>query len=343
MTDLLSVARLAGVSRATAARAFSDPEKVRPATREKIFSASEQLGFRPNYVARQLRTQSTCIIGVMLPTLSNPLFSEQLQAMENVARAAGYSLMVATTDYDPERELAVLENMLRQRVDGLVLTVANARQSASLALLEHESLPVVLVHNPAASAHFVTVSVDNQRAMYQATQHLLALGHTRIGMIAGPVQQSDRAHLRYQGYRQAMIDAQHPPLSLIEMTHHTRVEAEPLRRCLGAETELTALLCSNDLLALSAIGALTRLGYRVPEDISVVGFDGIELGEMVYPSLCSVVQPTYELGRVATESLLRLIGGEKLASRTLDFILRPGESIARAQLRCSIYSTRETL
>ncbi|WP_265553228.1 LacI family DNA-binding transcriptional regulator [Serratia grimesii] len=331
MTDLLSVARLAGVSRATAARAFSEPEKVRKATRDKVFSASQQLGFRPNYVARQLRTQSTCIIGVMVPTLSNPLFSEQLQAMENVARAAGYSLMVATSNYDPERELAVLEHMLRLRVDGLALTVADARQSASLALLEQEALPVVLVHNPVASAHFVTVSVDNQRAMYQATQHLLMLGHTRIGMLAGPVQQSDRAQLRYQGYRQAMIDARCPPLPLIEMPHHTRVEEAPLRRHFGTDGELTALLCSNDLLALSAIGALTRLGYRVPEDISVVGFDGIELGEMVSPSLYSVVQPTYQLGQVATESLLRLIGGEKVTSRTLDFILRPGESTARAQ------------
>ncbi|MDY0768504.1 MULTISPECIES: LacI family DNA-binding transcriptional regulator [Serratia] len=331
MTDLLSVARLAGVSRATAARAFSEPEKVRQTTRERVFSASQQLGFRPNYVARQLRTQSTCIIGVMVPTLSNPLFSEQLQEMETVARAAGYSLMIATTDYDPERELAVLENMLRQRVDGLVLTVADARQSASLTLLEKEPLPVVLVHNPVASAHFVTVSVDNQQAMYQATQHLLTLGHTRIGMLSGPVQQSDRAQLRYQGYRQAMIDSRHLPLPLIEMPHHTRVEAAPLRRYFDTDGELTALICSNDLLALSAIGALSRLGYHVPEDISVVGFDGIALGEMVSPSLCSVVQPTYELGHVATQSLLRLISGEKVASRVLDFILRPGESIARVQ------------
>ncbi|MCV3773674.1 LacI family DNA-binding transcriptional regulator [Enterobacter sp. RD4-1-1] len=331
MTDLLSVARLAGVSRATAARAFSEPEKVRPATREKIFFASQQLGFRPNYVARQLRTQSTCMIGVMVPTLSNPLFSEQLQGMENVARAAGYSLVIATTDYDSERELAVLENMLRQRVDGLVLTVANALNSPCLALLKRESLPVVLVHNPSAPAHFITVSVDNHRAMYQATHHLLALGHTRIGMLAGPMRQSDRALLRYQGYRQAMIDSNHLPLPLIEMPHHTQVEAEPLRHYFDTDGELTALLCSNDLLALSAIGALTRLGYHVPDDISVVGFDGIALGEMVSPSLCSVVQPTHELGLVAIQSLLKLIGGDNVASRELDFIMRPGESIAQAQ------------
>lgn len=341
MTDLLSVARLAGVSRATAARTFSAPEKVREATRNKVYAASKTLGFRPNYVARQLRTQSTRIIGVMLPTLSNPVFSEQLQAMENIARTGGYSLMVATTHYDPARESAVLENLLRQRVDGLVLTVANAQASQCLEKLEQEALPVVLVHNPAAGRRFVTVSVDNQQAMHQATRHLLTLGHTRIGMAAGPVQQSDRAQLRYQGYCQAMTDAGLAPLPLIEMAHHTRVDIDTLRPWLGAPQGLTALLCSNDLLALSAIGNLQRLGYRIPEQLSVVGFDGIALGEMVYPALCSVVQPQRELGTVAMESMLGLLAGEDVCSQTLDIALRHGESTAAAQIFCCT-TTRET-
>ncbi|PKH25249.1 GntR family transcriptional regulator [Enterobacterales bacterium CwR94] len=332
MTDILSVARLAGVSRATAARAFSDPEKVRASTREKIYAASEQLGFRPNYVARQLRTQSTRIIGVMLPTLSNPVFSEQLQAMENVARAAGYALMVATTDYDPERETAVLENLLRQRVDGVALTVADAEHSPCLQLLAQEALPAVLVHNPSASAHFITVSVDNQKAMYKATRHLQKLGHRRIGMVAGPFQQSDRAQLRYQGYCQAMQKAKLDALPLIEMAHHTRVDSERLQPWLQGDAALTALVCSNDLLALSAIGTLQRLGYKVPKHISVIGFDGIALGEMVSPALCTIVQPQRELGIAAMESLMGLIAGIDITSRRLDFSLRKGESVARPPL-----------
>ncbi|TKI05505.1 substrate-binding domain-containing protein [Martelella alba] len=332
MTDLLSVARLAGVSRATAARTFSDPDKVREATRQKVYAASKTLGFRPNYVARQLRTQSTRILGVMIPTLANPVFSEQLQGMENTARLHGYSLMVATTDYDPARESVVLEQMLRHRVDGLVLTVADARHSQCLTLLERESLPVVLVHNPAADCRFATVSVDNQRAMYQATRHLLSLGHIRIGMAAGPVRQSDRARLRYLGYRQAMEEQNVVPLPLIEMAHHTRVEVDMLRPWLSGAQALTALLCSNDMLALSAIGSLQRIGYRIPEQLSIVGFDGISLGEMVYPSLCSVVQPRRMLGEAAIENLMALLAGGNAASRILDFTLRHGESIAAAPL-----------
>lgn len=332
MTDLLSVARLAGVSRATAARAFAEPEKVRESTREKVYAASNTLGFRPNYVARQLRTQSTRIIGVMLPTLSNPVFSEQLQAMENLARQHGYSLMVATTDYHPDRESVVLENMLRQRVDGLILTVANAQHSPCLDLLSREALPVVLAHNPDAPSPFVTVSVDNQRAMYQATRHLLDLGHQRIGMIAGPVQQSDRASLRYQGYWQAMSEAGLSPLPLIEMPHHTRADIDVLRPWIAAPSSLTALLCSNDLLAISAIGILQRSGFNVPQQLSVVGFDGIQLGEMLCPSLCTIEQPQQALGEAALTGLLALISGEATPCRTLDFTLRHGESVARAQI-----------
>ncbi len=328
MSDLVSVARMAGVSRATAARAFAEPEKVRPATREKVYAASEVLGFRPNYVARQLRTQSTRMIGVMLPTLSNPVFSEQLQGMERVAREQGYALLVSTTDYDAERESAVLENLLRQRVEGVVITVADAQNSACLRLLAQEPLPVVLAHNPAAG-DFVTVSVDNQAAMYQATRHLLQLGHRQIAMIAGPVQQSDRAQLRYLGYCQAMQEAALTPLPLAEMAHHTEAEPHCLQSWLTAVPDVTALLCSNDLLALSVIGTLQRLGYRVPQQISVVGFDGIALGERVYPALCSVVQPQRELGEVAMECLTGLLAGVDITSRTLNFTLRVGESVAR--------------
>ncbi|WP_034944045.1 LacI family DNA-binding transcriptional regulator [Erwinia oleae] len=331
MTDLLTVARLAGVSRTTAARAFSEPEKVREATRDKVYAASETLGFRPNYVARQLRTRSTRIIGVMLPTLRNPVFCEQLQAMENSARERGYSLMIATTDYDADRESRVLENMLRQRVDGMILTVANACESACLRLLAQESLPAVLVHNPAASPEFITISVDNRQAICQATRHLLALGHRRIAMIAGPVRQSDRAALRYQGYCDAMTAAGLPAQPLIEMAHHTRVDVALLRPWLASGSALTALICTNDLLALSAIGGLQRLGWRVPTDISVIGFDGIALGEMVHPSLCSVVQPQRELGAAAMESMMNLLANVSVSSQTLDFTLRQGESIAPAR------------
>ena len=222
--------------------------------------------------------------------------------------------------------------MPREGGDGLSRPGAKAQHCPCWDLLSREALAVGLAHNPDAPSRFVTVSVENQRAVYQASRHLLALGHQRIGMIAGPVQQSDRASLRYQGYCQAMEEAGHSPLPLIEMPHHTRADIDVLLPWIAAPSSLTALLCSNDLLAISTIGNLQRRGFNVPQQVSVVGFDGIQLGEMLCPSLCTIEQPQQALGEAALTSLLALISGEASPCRTLDFTLRHGESVARAQI-----------
>jgi len=328
MSNLNTVARLAGVSRATAARAFSSPEMVQPATREKIYAAAQQSGFRINLVARQLRTSTTHLIGVMVPTLDNPVFNEQLSAMEQVARQAGYSLLVATTGYDPKREQQTLEQMLSRQVDGLVMTVASSGEQLSESGTGWPPLPVVLVHNESAAGEVVCLSIDNCRAMAEATRYLQQQGHTRIAMVAGPLQQSDRAARRYQGYWQAMTEAGLVPVPLIEMPEHTRSDAGYLQELLDSPQPLTAVLCSNDLLAISLIGQLQRRGIHVPRDLSVVGFDGIALGQMVTPSLCSVVQPREALGAGAVSTLLQLIQGQQAVSRQLDFEIRQGESVA---------------
>ncbi|WP_037383879.1 LacI family DNA-binding transcriptional regulator [Serratia sp. DD3] len=328
MSDLISVAKLAGVSRATAARAFSNPTLLRQATLQKVMAASKQLGFRPNRIAQQLRTKSTKIIGVALPTLSNPVFAEQLQAMETVAKQHGYSLLVATTDYQPAQEADVIENMLRQQVDGLVLTVADADNNTVLDALQWEDIPTVLVHNQPQRLKIPTICVNNYRAMYDATCHIQQLGHRHIGMIAGPMWQSDRARLRYAGYCHAMNLKGLAALPVIEMPKHTQSCFTTLQPYLLGENALTALLCSNDLLALSTIGSLLRAGYQVPQQISVIGFDGIDLGQHLYPSLCSVVQPGDKLGRQAVESLLALLNGQPLLPGTVTHHFRVGESTA---------------
>ncbi|PSJ46469.1 GntR family transcriptional regulator [Zobellella endophytica] len=327
MTDLATVAKQAGVSRATAARAFSQPDLVRPETSQKVFAAARKLGFRPNHLGRQLRTQATHIIGVLIPSLDNPVFAEQLQAMEVAARERGYALLIATTDYDPEREADIVEELLRQRVDGLIMTVADAHENALLRQLDAENIPYLLVYNQLDTLDAPCVCVDNRQAMFDATRHLQQLGHRHIGMVAGPMLQSDRAKLRYQGYCQAMLAQRHVALPIIEMPQHTRSSFEVLAPWLDNDTPLTALLCSNDLLAISVIGDLQRAGLRVPDQVSVIGFDGIALGEQLCPSLCSVVQPRQAIGRAAVEGLLALMGGEQARLEKLPHQLRLGESV----------------
>ncbi|WP_312837117.1 LacI family DNA-binding transcriptional regulator [Pantoea sp.] len=327
MTDLLSVAKLAGVSRATAARAFSDPHLLKASTRQRVLEASEQLGFRPNHIARQLRTQTSRTFGVLLPSLLNPVFARQLQAMERQARHAGYGLLIATSDYQPQREAAIVEHMLRQRVAGLVLTVADADNSRVLATLADEQMPFVLTHNVPQQHDYPAVCVDNRQAVADATAHLHALGHRHSGMVAGPMLQSDRARLRYQGYCDAMRQADLAPRPVIEMPSHTHSDFHLLRPLLDAAEPLTAVICTNDLLAISLMGAALRAGVQVPGALSIMGFDGTDLGEQLAPSLASVAQPSDLLGACAIDLLLQQAtrGTHVLAHR-----LREGESIAPA-------------
>lgn len=327
MADLLSVAKLAGVSRATAARAFSSPDLVRPATREKVFSAAQQLAFRPNKVAQQLRSQATHMIGVMVPSLDNPVFAEQLQAMEVAARASGYSLIVTTSEYSASREGDIVEEMLRQRVDGLVLTVADANKSNVLEKLRLETTPCLLVYNPPGKSGFPSIGVDNRAASADATRHLITLGHERIGMVAGPLLQSDRAQQRYEGYCHAMREAGFTPRPLVEMARHTQADLASLAPALQGPDALTAVICTNDLLAISLMGELQRAGFSVPDDLSVMGFDGIALGKHLYPSLCTIEQPHANIGRTAVHTLLAMIRGESNAPAPLPHALRKGESV----------------
>lgn len=327
MTDLKEVAQRAGVSRATAARAFASPDMLRAKTREQVLAAARELGFRPNRLGRQMRLQTTQLLGVVVPNLLNPVFAEQFQAMEQAARARGYNLLLATTDYDAERESEVVEDLLRQRVDGLVLTVTDAQSNRVLQALAQEATPFVLAYHQPGNRDYSAVSVDNRAGMALATRHLLAAGHRRIGMVAGAASQSDRARLRYAGYQEAMHAAGLQALPLIEMPAHTQADFAAIESWLQGPMAPSALLCSNDLLAISLINELRRNGWSVPQQLSVMGFDGIALGTQMHPTLCSVVQPIAELARTLIDQLLAQIAGAPSISYCLPCHIRPGESI----------------
>ena len=326
MSDLKDVARVAGVSRATAARCFASPGVVRPTTRDQVFAAARELGFRPNLLGRQLRLQTTQLIGVVVPSLLNPVFAEQFQAMERAARLRGYNLLLATTDYSAERESAVVEELLRQRVDGLVLTVTDAHSNRVLQSLSTEDTPFVLAYHQPGSTEYSAVSVDNRAGMALATRYLLDAGHRRIGMVAGPTLQSDRARQRYAGYCDAMAEHRLNAMAIIEMPSHTEADFSALAPLLSGPHAPTALVCSNDLLAISLIAELRRHGWAVPEQLSIIGFDGIAIGTQMHPTLCSVVQPIAALATTVIDQLLAQIAGAAPTSHCLPCHIRPGES-----------------
>lgn len=336
VATIKDVAQFAGVSVATVSRVVNSTCVVRRQTAEAVFAAAKSLGFRPNLMGRNLRSTRTRTIGVMLPMLNHPVFAECLQGIETAAQDNNHVVAVSSSGYRPESEERSSEVLLQQRVDGLILTVADAACSPVLDKLDAEGIPYVLVFNQvAAGANFSTytrpsVCVDNHLAARDLVKYLIELGHNDIHMVAGQFRQSDRSRQRFAGYKDAMTDAGlvwRAPLELPFNTADTRSELQAL---LQAKHGPTALFCSNDQLAMTVIRDLYLLGLRVPEDVSVVGFDGVQVGQWMTPALTTMVQPTADIGRIAVDHLLQIIAGERNAiPALLPHTLREGGTAQR--------------
>ena len=322
----------AGVSPATVSRVFNAPQKVTPDLRERVQLAARELGYRPNSSARSLRMQRTRALGVVLPTLLNPVFAECLQGIAQAAMAGGYSIVPITTEYEVAHEASAANLLLARGVDALILCVANAARSAVLAQLRAARAPYVLVYN--RHARHPCVSVDGRAAVGALVARLHALGHRHILMVSGALAKSDRAQQRHQGYVQGMQQAGLEPqlLEVPFMDGATDGIAAHLAAQAGSRTAPSALVCSNDLLAIRSVRAAHQVGLRVPHDLSITGFDGIALGEDLTPALSTIVQPSAQIGARSVELLLRALAGpgvlDSSASLTLPLHFRDGESIA---------------
>lgn len=326
-----AVASRAGVSITTVSRAFNRPERLAEATRLRVFAAAGALSFTPNASARTMRTRKSRILGVVLPTLLNPVFAECLDGIAATADAAGYAIVPLVTDYEVRREAAAIDRLLARDVDGLVVTVANASRSRTLARLQSVHAAYVLAYN--RHVRHACVSVDGEAAFSRSVDRLIALGHRRIAMASGTLAASDRARQRYRGFKTAMRANGLGDGELIEMPFvQTAIDAVVAR--LSRSDRPTALVCSNDLLAVRCIRAAHLAGLRVPADLSVVGIDGIEIGADLTPQLSSVVQPNRLIGATCVDLLVRALDEGRAPlpadSVSLRFQLREGETCAQA-------------
>jgi len=332
--SIIEIARKAGVSPATVSRAFNQPELLRPETLARIEAVAQRSGFRPNRVGRSLRNGSTRTIGLMLPTLTNPVFADCFEGAEQFAREAGYSVMMATTGYQPEIEERVVRELIDHQVDGLILTVGNPADNATLAFLQHTGMPHVLAYNESADHPFV--SVDNRAAAREMVQRLADLGHQRIALVTGPLAASDRARRRLEGARACARKLGLPAIGHLAMPAHTESDLTVLRMALTRKDAPTALFCSNDLLASSVLSQLAGLGVRVPQDISVCGFDGVAIGALMMPPLTTVAQPSRDIGAQACARLLDFMQHDTpLESVRLAHRVFPGGTVAAAPAKPS--------
>jgi LacI family transcriptional regulator len=308
---LRDVAAAARVHPATASRALNPETRILVSedTARRVTAAAAKLGYRPNPVARSLRTRRSHTVGVLIPDLNNPLFPPIVRGLEDKLAAAGYVALIGNTDADASRERLIFEQMRARHVDGFVLATATLHDQL-LAEVAAADLPVVLMNRLSNDYSFPSVSVDNEQGARMAVSHLVRLGHTRIAHVAGPQEASTGAS-RLRGFREGM--AAHG-LEVREdlVTYSNRYTVEEGTRCarelLAAPGGFTAVAAANDMLAVGCYAALDEAGLQCPDDISVIGFNDMPFIDRLRPPLTTVRFPHYQLGTEAAQLLLERIG-----------------------------------
>ena len=327
------VAERAGCSLSTVSRVINRSGPVSRGAIARVEAAISDLGFRPNVIGQSMRRQRSRAIGVVVPSFTNPVFAASVAGIETVARQADRPVLLSSTNYDVTRELEIVEALLSQRVDAIALTVADASQCAALDRLDQAGLPYVLLFNQPRATSRPAVTVDNFSATAELTQHLIRLGHSRIAYLGGRFGTTDRSRVRFEGCSSALSRAGLQPPALLELDYMGSIEdhATVIGRALPRLGNPTALLCSNDLLAISVIAALRALGHSVPQDVSVAGFDGIAIGQMLNPGLATIDTPTVAMGERAMRRLLDVLSGATPVVDPVELLpyeFRPGGTLA---------------
>jgi LacI family transcriptional regulator len=318
------VARVAKVHPGTVSRALNEETRalVNPETAERVIQIAEELGYRPNRIARGLKTSRSHTIGVLIPDITNPLFPPILRGIEDRLDEAGYTSLIVNTDNDAKRERIYLEAMRARQVDGFISATARLDREL-LDELAEAGTPLVLVNRSLEDESVPAVTVNDRQGVALAVEHVVALGHKRIAHVAGP-QNLSTGHRRHVGFVAAMRAA-----GLKVPRRQIRVGAlftdeEGARACdelLDAAPDVTAIVAGNDLMAIGCYDALERRGLRCPDDISIVGFNDMPFVDRLRPPLTSVRIPKREIGQVAAELLLEQLGGGRDIRR--EILLEP--------------------
>lgn len=324
------VARLADVHPGTVSRALNAQTRalVNQETAARVLRAADELGYRPNPIARGLKTNRSYTVGVVIPDLTNPLFPPIVRGIEDRLGDAGYTPLIVNTDNDPERERSHIEAMLARQVDGLIAATArlDVRQLTEAAA---RGTPLVLVNRSLEDGSAPAVTVDDRKGIALAVEHVAGLGHRLVGHVGGP-QNVSTGHLRHLGFQQAMAAAE----LAIDPGHvsfaSAFTEPEGARACaqvLAHEPRLTAIVAANDRLAMGCYDTLARAGRHCPDDVSIVGFNDMPFIDRLQPPLTSVRVPQREIGTTAAELLLAQLADGEAPAR--EILLEP-ELVIRA-------------
>ena len=316
---LLDVARHAGVGVGTASRVLNHEPGVSEEKRQRVLRAIEELGYRRNAIARSLKVNRTKTLGV-IPDIANEFYCEIVRGAEDAARSEHYTIILCSTDSRPAQELSTITMLTEKQVDGVIMLSYDCCPQ-TLDALKRSGLPTALISTLCTDDAFITINISNFDAAYQAVEHLIGLGHRSIAMLAGPPSDIDGGENRLLGYRAALaahgLHGLDPAETLVVPSSAYTYEAgyACTRKLLATQRVFTAVFAATDHMAVGCVKALWDNGLRVPEDISVIGFDNLSITGYSTPPITTVNQPRYEMGRLAAQKICQVLAGQDVEQR----------------------------
>jgi LacI family transcriptional regulator len=338
--NIRTVAKRARVSTATVSRTINDSAKVSPKTAERVRRAIEALNFYPDTNARALGSGRSGLFGLIISDITNPFFPELVKAFEDIAVLHDQEVLIANTNYDPERMKICVTRMLQRKVDGVAI-MTSEMDDGLIQIFSRRQIPLVFLDTGTPGPGISRVRIDYSTGVDSAMNHLIGLGHKRIAFISGPLALTS-ARIRSKAFIESKV-RQHladDPILIQEGNHRVDGGHAAMKRILDGGSRPTAVVASNDLTAIGAMGAISEFGLRVPDDISVIGFDDIQLSAFTQPPLTTVKLPRAEIANAAFRALLDaqqsgkaslVCGSEHVVQPTL--VLRSSTANARAEYR----------
>ena len=342
--SIKDIARIAKVSHSTVSRALRESPQVSSETAQRIRRIADENGFRASAVARSLATSRTNTIGVVVTSIADPFVAEVVNGIEEEAILQGYSVFLANCNADPGRELKVVQSFEDRRVDGIVVTASRVGALYGT-MLQRMQIPIVLLNNQHPSHFAHSILIRNFEASRQVVGMLVGLGHRRIAYIGDRFGYSSDSE-RFSGYRSALDEADIPFQPDLVVHGDGKLEGgTAAMQVLLARAELpTAVYCYNDMTAIGALQSIRSAGLKVPDDISLAGFDGLPIASYIEPPLTTVRQPTHEMGRLAMQVLLKLLTGSDAEQNVRvagELIVRQSTAKPKESATCSCSCTQK--
>jgi len=318
MATIKDVAKLAGVSTSTVSHVLNKTRFVSDDAQGRVDKAVRQLNYRPSSIARSLKVKNTRTIGMLVTASTNPFYAEVVQAVERRCYESGYTLFLCNTEGDVERMKANLDALEEKRVDGLLLMCSETNEDFFKLFESHQSVPVVVTDWGPASDRLDRIYDHSEKGGYIATRHLIDMGHTRIGCITGPMNKRSASE-RMEGFLRAMNEARLDVRKewIIEGDYDCAGGVKALSGLDGLPERPEALFVCNDMMALGVISEAARIGIRVPEDLSIVGYDDIYIARYLTPPLTTIHQSTSKLAAMAVDTLLDRLDSKRTKGKVI--------------------------